>query len=236
VQSFDYLRTSAQRLVTSREFDTIREHLRDFLSGRDPQHFPRHGAAGAPVDLIFDYLTASDDGALSVVYKCPASSACGPPLMIPIPHYLPVILTSSQWNTWCMHSNTEMSAESVSMQTWIDKALNARRESSESVATHMACDHPCESLRPSAIVLRTPPPLLKIEVTPRVHPSIDPSITIHVPGPQRLERYTLQAVIYLGGFHFTMRMLDPHGNIWSYDRRKNNGFPWWDSHCASSHD
>ena len=141
-KSFNFLRTSAQRMLTSEEFNIIQEHIQDFLSDRDPQHFPRHGTTGAPVELIFDYLTTSNDGALSVMYRCPAPRVCGPPLMIPIARDLPVILTSGQWNTWC--TLEERTAESVSMQTWINKALKARHESAELVPTYMTCDHPCE--------------------------------------------------------------------------------------------
>jgi PIF1-like helicase len=234
--SFDHLRTSAQRIITSEEFNIIREHVRDFLSSRDPQHFPRRVGTGAPVDLIFDYLTESNDGALSVMYKCPASHVCGPPSMIPIPRNLPVTFTSGQWNTWCNHSDKEQTAELASIQTWIDKALKARHKLAEHLPMYMACDNPCKLPQPSEIVLRTPPPLLKFEITPGIHPAVDPSITIHIPGPQRLECYTLRAIIYLGGFHFTARMLDSHDNIWSYDGRQNKGFPWRDNHCATSRD
>jgi hypothetical protein len=74
--------------------------------------------------------------------------------------------------------------------------------------------------------LTSPPPLLVIEVTPGTCPSVVPSLTLEVPGPGKLETYALRGIIYLGQYHFTARLLDPDGNIWSHNGQKNFGQPW----------
>jgi hypothetical protein len=43
----------------------------------------------------------------------------------------------------------------------------------------------------------------------------------------------LTGVIYHGSYHFTSRMIDGEGRIWSYDSRKNSGTPWLDNNCRS---
>jgi hypothetical protein len=231
-QSFDSLISSPTRMSSGNEYNIIRNGLRDFLSSRDPDRFPRHGAVGAPVDLIFDYLSLRNLGALTVMYTCPSLPICGPPSLIPTDHNLPLILNNVRWTEWSSAPQDIM--DKAPIQTWINNALRSRQEDTDLIPPSIPCDAPCDSARHSTICLTSPPPLLTIEVTPGTYPTVLPSMTLKIPGPQRVENYTLRAVIYLGQFHFTARMFDLQGNVWSHDGRKNNGRPWLDNSCGSS--
>ena len=139
-QSFLHLLSCHKTLMSSHEFNTIRERLRDFLSSQDSQHFPRRGVFGAPADLIFDYLKQTDDNGLSVIYACTSSPACGPAEIIPTEQKLPTIWSTSTWNEWRRRSgwqNLPDNPTHMSMQTWLDVALTAR--------TEMPLNIPCDS-------------------------------------------------------------------------------------------
>jgi hypothetical protein len=73
--------------------------------------------------------------------------------------------------------------------------------------------------------------LIILEVTPGTLPTVTPSARLSIPGPDRIESYALQGVIYLGGYHFIARTPDNSGNIWSYDSQMNCGYRivagWW---------
>ena len=81
--------------MSCHEFNTIREHLRDFLSSQDSQHFPRRGVFGAPADLIFDYLKQADNNGLSVIYASASSPAGGRAEIILTKKKLPTIWSTS---------------------------------------------------------------------------------------------------------------------------------------------
>lgn len=70
--------------------------------------------------------------------------------------------------------------------------------------------------------------------------SVTPCKSIAVPHLRGIARYTLVAVIYLGGYHFSARF-SANGQVWNYDGRVNNGEPFLepDKHdfelCKLSH-
>ena len=75
--------------------------------------------------------------------------------------------------------------------------------------------------------------MLVIEVMPDTTPSVVPSKNLTILGPHEAQNYSLRAVIYLGNFHYTTRMLGLDGNIWSYDGRKNGRTPYLDQVCTN---
>ena len=232
-QSFRHLMSCREMLMSCHEFNTIRDHLRDFLSSRDPQHFPRHGRFGAPADLIFDYLKQADNNDLTVIYTCESSPACGPPVIIPTEEKLPTIWSTQTWNEWRRRSewlNLEDNLTRTSIQTLLDVALAARTEMPQNIP----CDSSCTSQRVSRVYVSNPPPLLVIEVSPGMVPTPVPCAVLKVPGTQKEANYALRAVIYLGNFHFTAKLIDNNGQIWAYDGKKNGGIPCKDSNCVST--
>jgi hypothetical protein len=229
-QSFRWLTSSRERMMSCQEFNTIRDQMRNFLSGQDSHHFPRHGAVGAPADLIFDYLKQADNKKLSVTYTCRSSPICGPPLVIPTEKRLPTIWSTTAWNEWTNGSTSQgfpNNLASVSIQTWLEVALASRSE----MPLQIPCDSLCTSDRVSCLSISNPPPLLVFEVSPGTVPTPIPCAVINVPCVQEVEGYALRGVIYLGHFHFTARLIDRSGQIWNYDGQKNGGIPYRDNNC-----
>ena len=85
----------------------------------------------------------------------------------------------------------------------------------------------------TSVCLTSPPPLLLVEVSLNTEPAVIPCAELTIKGTNKVEHYTLVAIIYLGGFHFTARMVDCEGTIWSYDGQQNNGSPWFNNKCGS---
>jgi hypothetical protein len=232
---FDALLLSPTRIASRIEYNRIRDNLRDYLSAKDPVQFKRHGAVGAPVDLIFDfYLTLPANNSLSMVYSCAAPLACGPKVLNPVLTNLPLIFNNVRWREWCAGTTGNADAERAFTQTWIDLALASIERHLRSTSTDISCESPCESVRRHTVCLSSPPPLLVVEVTPETLPLVFPSMMLDVPGPHDTKRHLLRAIIYLGHFHFTARMIDSERNIWSYDGCRNGGIPWIDHGCKST--
>ena len=53
-------------------------------------------------------------------------------------------------------------------------------------------------------------------------PSIFPSWNIEIPS---MNSYRLSAIVYLGSYHFTARLVLENGSVWKYDGKSNNGIP-----------
>ena len=222
------------RRASSIEYNRIHDNLRDYLSADDPIQFKRRGAVGVPVDLIFDfYLTLPANNSLSLVYSCTAPIACKPKILNSALTNLPLIFNNVQWREWCVGTTDNADLECAFTQTWIDLALASIEQDPRSTSTDICCEFPCKSVCHRTICLSSPPPLLVVEVTPETHPLVFPSIVLDVPGPHDTKQYLLRAIIYLGHFHFTVRMIDSERNIWSYDGRRNSGIPWIDHGCKS---
>ena len=234
--SFDTLLQSSTQLMSTLDFNNIRDHLRNFLSNKDPDQFPRHGAVGAPADLIFSYMSLPDNTTLSLSYHCDANPICSPIILIPTEHNLPLVFARNRWTEWCSilpQASQQLHAESASIQIWVNLALNSRLYQNHSMPYNVSCYTGCNSICAAAICLNNPPPMLVIEVMPDTTPSVVPSKKLTIPGPHEAQNYSLRAVIYLGNFHYTTRMLGLDGNIWSYDGRKNGGTPYLDQVCTN---
>ncbi|KIJ09419.1 hypothetical protein PAXINDRAFT_17496 [Paxillus involutus ATCC 200175] len=54
---------------------------------------------------------------------------------------------------------------------------------------------------------------------------VEPSRLLGLPIAHGTATYALKGIIYLGGFHFSARLIKG-SKIWSYDGRENGGSPW----------
>jgi len=141
-QLFRWLTSSCETLMSCHKFNTIRNHLRDFLSNQDSLHFPRHSLFGAPADLIFNYLKQPEDNTLSVIYTCRSLPVCGPPVVILMEQSLPTVWSSSCWTEWRRRSAQQDLPDNLtatSMQTWLDMALTARTETPLEITCESLC-------------------------------------------------------------------------------------------------
>ena len=55
--------------------------------------------------------------------------------------------------------------------------------------------------------------------------SVLPSLTLTFDSPPQQLNYSLRAIIYAGGNHFTVRFRDKSGNWWRHDGRVASGVP-----------
>ena len=181
----------------------------------------------------FHYLTSEIDPILSVITTCSSLSPCEPLLHIPTEHHLSLLLSDTRWRRWQERYGTDLNDTPATLQTWINLALKWRTLPDGSTEMTSCCSEPCNSVRRSSICVRSPPSLLIIEVTPGTKASVLPCTRLTIPCNERVESYMLTGIIYLGHYHFTSRMIDEKGVIWSYDGQKNNGSPWLDHNCSS---
>jgi len=57
------------------------------------------------------------------------------------------------------------------------------------------------------------------------HSSITPSLTLKFDSPPQQLSYSLRAIIYAGGNHFTARFRDLSGSWWRHDGQVSSGVP-----------
>jgi hypothetical protein len=144
---------------------------------------------------------------------------------------LPLIFTQSRWLDWSRRTGRAEEVRVASVQVWIDLAFISQGMSASRTGT---CEQPCALARDSKTCLTNPPPILVFEVQPGA--KVVPSRRILIPGVLSVQQYGLRGVIYIGGYHFSARMLDCAGRIWSYDGQTNYGVPRLDPDCCSSDD
>ena len=219
-QSFCCLMSSREKMMCSDGFNTVCDHLQNFLSHSESDIFTRYGAVSAPADRIFDHLKHRDSTRLSVQYGCSSSTQCAPPIMVPINDHLPSIFYSSMWTTWCESTGTDHIPATASTQNWIDLGLRARLIEHCSTPANAPCSGPCAI---SCVHIHNAPPLLVFEIVPGTLPSHIPIKVLNVACSHGVNRYSLRTIVYLGQFHFTTRLLDKQGGIWCYDGQKNGG-------------
>ena len=123
--------------------------------------------------------------------------------------------------------------DSTTIQTLLDLALQSAQFTDNLITSMPPCANGSGLNHATSVCLTSPPPLLLVEVSLNTEPAVIPCAELTIKGTNKVEHYTLVAVIYLGGFHFTARMVDCEGTIWSYDGRQNNGSPWFDNKCGS---
>lgn len=227
--AFERLLVSPALMKSAEEFNKVHDYLRDYLFQCDPRHFPRYGAVGAPLDLIFNYLTTPNDHLLASVYTCESNRACGAPICITSKRSLPLVFVHSKKGEWCRRSGLPIQSHAMRLQDWVDIAISSRRMQVPQV---LPCDEGCSSVRRPRTCLKNPPPLLFLELQPGTQAA--PSRYLSIPGVTSVTTYTLRGIVYVGGYHFTSRIIDVQGTIWSYDGNSNRGVPYIHEDCKSA--
>ena len=216
------LTTSPTNVLSTDNFNNVREEMRNFLSDCDPTNFPRYGPVGAPAQLIFDYLKRPDDTNICISPSC-SSLTTSSTITSRICNAIPTTLLPSLWLNWCETNNRNNIPEYATIQQWIDLYVENIKNTQGPLIHHENCfdNHNPSSCR---VYIDKPPPLLMFDVTPNTSPKPIPSQTISFNTQFSNTIYKLRAIIYYGDFHFTARLIH-NDNFWTYDGQINNGYP-----------
>lgn len=198
----------------SRKFTSFRETFRDELHQVNPDCFKRYGAVEASVCRILGHIFSSHVEREPYLDQVAACDPCGTSA-----HYrccFSLIGSSQLLDGYLNEDDTE---EHLPLQVAVTRYI--QRNSQEPL--HNRCPTCSGPLRVESLSV---PEMtwLWIEILDPT-PLITPSLRL-VFGPQNQRRvYTLQAVIYHGGNHFTARLLDRSATWWKYDGIQRFGVP-----------
>jgi len=205
------------RSATTTIFNNHRDKLRDNLSTHSPNQFHRYGHHGTSASAILDILFPANGRRLITTAYC--SNDCDlstqeinihmPDTIIPsniIDNGTSPILTNlDQYISNFLH-------ESLPRENLMEMYCNI-------------CNSDSLTILPSFI---NPPPLLFFEIQrPNTSTSshILPSWNLTIPQASQNITYQLSAIIYLGYFHFTSRLILKNGSVWKYNGNSNSGTP-----------
>ena len=221
--SFENLISTPPKMMSSMAFNVIRDRLRDFLSQSDPNLFPRFGAVGAPANEICHYLSNAECSRICLCHTCSSTPPCTPSISTSINEHFPSIFLTSLWTTWSEQIGHHNHPHTANTQDWIDLYFETQNNIiNQTVPHNSSC--PTSSTNSYAYV-NNPSPLLTFEIAPAIVPLHVPKIKIKIRKRDTFVEYYLRAIIYLGNFHFTARLIDACQRVWIYDSQKNDGNP-----------
>lgn len=200
--------------VLSQEFTSFREIFRDELSRINPLCFRRHGAVPASVCQILNHIFGGSVEREPCLNQLVACDQCG----ISVYDRCSFTLLGS---TELLSGYLREGDIGPPLPLQIAVTRYIQRFSQEPGRSHCrTCSGPLnvESLSFPDM------PWLWIELCDPVSP-ITPSLRLVFGLPDQRQVYTLQAVIYLGGNHFTARLSDQSATWWKYDGRWRFGAP-----------
>jgi hypothetical protein len=104
-----------------------------------------------------------------------------------------------------------------SIQDWINMYITHQNKTQSRCPTCMSIWHT------QAAYCHTSP-FLHFEIPPDMSQHVLPSNYLQLTNinSQNIS-YKLKAIIYLGGFHFTARLIEENGKTWAYDSQINRG-------------
>jgi hypothetical protein len=211
---------SHPRSHTNTMFNHHRDKLRDSLSAISPGLFPRFGHFGACVSSIIDIAFPRSTRKLIILPSCPHGCSLSRSIPISEGNFPSVIIPPEmQIGGATQHSVDQYLSDFLvkASENW-DNSIN--------LPNQMTCQQ-CDSVLSSiSAAFFEPPPLLFFEVPPGS--SVSPSLYIKAPSLHCEVSYRLTAVIYLGGYHFTCRLIIEDGTIWKHDGQDDNGRPCLD--------
>jgi hypothetical protein len=205
-------------LCTTSMMDHHRDRLRDELSTMYPDQFPRFGQCGAAVSAILDVIFPSNTRCLRIIPSCP--DGCILSTNIVADTEVPSTVVPSEL------ARNSVAIIPVDLKQYVSEFLH--RTSQDLRLTHMTCGECNVGLLTFSSAFVNTPPVLFLEVPMEAGSSLSnvlPSWDIEVPSSSHRNVYRLSAVVYLGGFHFTSRIISENGTVWKYDGRLNNGVP-----------
>jgi hypothetical protein len=197
-------------------FDQYRDQLRDILSARQPNTFPRHGPAAIDVADIFEQLNENGQQ-VTIQHICPHCNQT-PPLTISLP-----LLTTVHPSMLSNSPNHQVTMPTpFTIQEWVNALITTNADSHLPGTTCPACS---TTMQITNTVLQ-PSPFLHFEVPPEVTNSVLPSHILTVSKTISVsDHYLLRGIIYHGQLHFTARLITTENIAWAYDGQLNRGVP-----------
>ena len=227
-QSFDVLCQPPHH--TTYAFNHKRNNLRDELSSFNPTLFRRFGQVGTSVSAIIDVIFPRTTRKLIILPTCPSC---------PSHRSLSTSFSSSEFDnafpTVIIPPEININSDGQTSVFLDDYVSNFIAKASENYQFNdkKNCQN-CDSVLSviSATLLGTPP-LLFFEIPAETGSSISsilPSSQINLPSLylNRQVSYRLAAIIYLGQYHFTCRLITDDHAIWLHDGQIDYGRPYAD--------
>jgi len=219
-KAFDSLLTMAQserssQAALSQEFTSFREMFRDDLSQINPVYFPRHGQVPASVCRIFCHIFSASverEPHLKQVVVC---GRCDTSTSVRCSFAL---IGSNDLLDFYRHEDDV--GPFLPLQTAMTRYIERASQEPNRTPDCHACSGP---LRVESLSMPETT-WLWIELCDPVSP-ITPSPRLVFGLKDQRQVYTLQAVIYIGGVHFTARLLDQSSTWWKYDGMWRFGAP-----------
>jgi len=206
-------------LHTTTMFNNHRDNLRNELSSRYPDQFQRFGQHGTAASAILDVLFPSSGRQLMFIPHCP--NGCTVSTHLVDDAGLPTLVVPSE----LVHNSF-----STTMPNNLNQYLSNffHRTSHDLTLLNMCCAECNMSFLSFSSSFINTPPVLFLEVPMQPESTLSgvlPSWFIEVPSSSQNSSYQLSAIIYLGDFHFTSRLISEDGSVWKYDGQLNNGVP-----------
>ena len=231
-QSYDEL--SRPLSHTTSNFDHQRDRLRDSLTAVDPDLFRRFGQVGASVSAIIDVVFPSSTLKLMILPSCP--SRCS------FSQTFPYSISDVTFPRLVFPPDMRIGGatqNSVHLDEYVSEFIAKVAEDWAHLfdfPDHKTCRGCRSVLTGASAALLDCPPLLFFEVPAQAGLSVSsvlPSPHIDVPSLHCQVSYRLSAVIYLGGYHFTCRLIMHDHTTWKYDGQIDDGRPCTDVHTSS---
>ena len=225
-KSFDVLLSSEGKNLL---LNIFRDKLRDHLSALSPVQFPRHGAVGAPAQLIFDYLLPVTTRHLSLIKYCPNDCYHE---VVPTPYHcsLPTTLSQALWNRPIDNSDWDMNAKTASISLWIEQYLRCKLDDYvTNTIPSSTYHHGCNLQILHKVALVDASKMFTLEVLPETMPTPLPQVDLRLPGLHSQLHYRLTGIIYSGSYHFTAKFITSDNRLWCHDGQTNNGHPYLDT-------
>ena len=212
--NFDHLLILANTPIDVRNhtewFSRYRDRFRDQLFSTDPSSFPRRGPVPAYISRILEVMF--DRKAGPYLEQHLACGGCG---------------VSSRADCDICFLATSHGTDGKT-PVWLHAvwAEFVRRSKTDPARFAMTCSH-CRGLNKVQALEMPDVPWIWFE---RNESSpVWPSQTLKFDSPSKQLSYTLQAVIYSGEKHFTLRFREPSGVWWKHDGQLASGVPQRDS-------
>lgn len=219
---FDVLMYSPDNMMSSQLFDFSRDNLRNFLHQRNADRFPRTGQVGTAASNIFEELDESrqlcltgvcvgqchDDG--NTQSSTAELTACLPTICFPI------------------HGPEQCKAP-TDLQEYIDNFFILKLQR---LAREGRICSTCGLTLKLVLHLQSQPSMICFEVPGDMYSSLLPVSNLLIPQLNCSKCYELRGVLYLGDFHFTARIMETDGTVWTDDGNKNHGRPVADNSCS----
>ena len=227
-QSYDILSRPLHHTMSA--FNQERDKLRDELSSINPTLFRRFGEVGTSVSSIIDVIFPSSTRKLIILPSCP--SGCS------FLQSFSYSISDDTFPTVIVPPEIKITGDThniIFLNKYISNFLSNTSQTIQSSHYHKKkfCQKCDSALSVISVALLRSPPLLFFEIPAEAGSSVFsvlPSPHINLPSLNCQISYRLAAVIYLGDYHFTCRLVIGDHGIWQYDGQIDDGIPYRDIH------